>query len=128
VLLGIQVPWLLYVIACIPSNTLAVMCGRLLYSLPPWLLCVITCIPSNTLAVMCGRLFYSLPPWLLFVITCIPSNTLAVMYGRLLYSLPPWLFGKLYKSLPHITAKVLLGIQVITHNNQGVTRYTSYNI
>ena len=36
--------------------------------------------------------------------------------------------GKLYKSLPHITAKVLLGIQVITHNSQGVTRYTSYNI
>ena len=27
--------------------------------------------------------------------------------------------GKLYKSLPYITAKVLLGIQVITHNNQG---------
>ena len=49
--------------------------------------------------------------------------------------------GKLYKSLPHITTKVLLGIQVIKHNNQGgklykslpyitgqgVTRYTSYN-
>ena len=31
--------------------------------------------------------------------------------------------GKLYKSLPHITAKVLLGIQVITHNNQGGKLY-----
>jgi hypothetical protein len=35
--------------------------------------------------------------------------------------------GKLYKSLPHITAKVLLGIQVITNNSLGVTWYTSYN-
>ena len=33
--------------------------------------------------------------------------------------------GKLYKSLPHITAKVLLGIQVITHNNQGGKLYKS---
>jgi UDP-N-acetylglucosamine:LPS N-acetylglucosamine transferase len=33
--------------------------------------------------------------------------------------------GKLYKSLPHITAKVLLVIQVITHNNQGGKLYKS---
>jgi hypothetical protein len=35
------------------------------------------------------------------------------------------LIGKLYKSLQHITAKVLLGIQVITHNNQGGKLYKS---
>jgi hypothetical protein len=33
--------------------------------------------------------------------------------------------GKLYKSLQYITAKVLLGIQVITHNNQSGKLYKS---